>query len=35
MMMARLPAKRHRLGLTRLARFASAIGMDPAEIDDA
>lgn len=33
-MMGRLPAKRHRLGLARLARFASAIGMDPAEIDD-
>jgi hypothetical protein len=34
-MMARLPAKRHRLGLARLARHASAARMDPAEIDDA
>ncbi len=34
-MMARLPAKRHRLGLARLARYASAARTDPAEFDDA
>lgn len=34
-MMGRLPAKRHRLGLTQLARYASTAQIDPAEIDDA
>jgi integrase len=29
-----LSAKRHRLGLSRLARFASAVGIDPGDIND-
>jgi hypothetical protein len=33
--MGRLPTKRHRLGLARLARYASTARLDPAEIDDA
>ncbi len=34
-LMAQLTAKRHRLGLSRLARYASAAGVAPTEIDDA
>lgn len=34
-LMARLTVKRHRLGLSRLAHYASAAGIAPAEIDDA
>jgi hypothetical protein len=33
-LMAQLPAKRHRLGLSRLARYASAAGVDPGEVND-
>src|SRR5262249_45166108 len=34
-LMAQLPGKRHRLGLSRLARYASAVGVGPGDIDDA
>jgi integrase len=33
-LMARLSAKRHRLGLSRLARHASAAGVEPGDIND-
>jgi hypothetical protein len=33
-LMAQLPAKRHRLGLLRLARYASAARVDPAGVND-
>ena len=33
--MAQLPAKRHRLGLSRLARYASTVGIDSREVNDA
>ena len=33
-LMAQLPAKRHRLGLSRFARYASAAGVDPGEVND-
>jgi hypothetical protein len=33
-MMERLSAKRHRLGLSRLAHYASAVGLGPTDIDD-
>src|SRR3974390_3475207 len=31
-LMAQLSAKRHRLGLSRLARYASNVGVDPREV---
>ena len=34
-LMAQLPAKRHRLGLSRLAHYASTAGIDPREVNDA
>ena len=34
-LMAQLPAKRHRLGLSRLARYASTVGIDSREVNDA
>lgn len=33
-LMAQLPGKRHRLGLSRLARYASAAGVEPSDVDD-
>jgi hypothetical protein len=33
-LLTRLPAKRARIGLSRLARFASAVGITPGEIND-
>src|SRR5262249_39336025 len=33
-LMAQLPAKRHRLGLLRLARYASAARVDPGGVND-
>jgi integrase len=33
-LMTHLRAKRHRLGLSRLARFASAVGIDPGDVND-
>ena len=34
-LLAKLPGKRTRIGLSRLARYASAAGLTPGEIDDA
>ena len=34
-LLAKLPGKRARIGLSRLARYASAAGLTPGEIDDA
>ena len=34
-LMAQWPAKRHRLGLSRLAHYASTAGIDPREVNDA